>query len=54
VLCDPQTNGGLLICLRPDEKDEVLATLIANGCGARIIGRVDERRVDGTLVEAIR
>lgn len=54
LLCDPQTNGGLLIAVRPEARDAVLDGLADAGSGAWMIGQVTARRSDGMLVEVAR
>jgi len=54
LLCDPQTNGGLLIAVRPQARDAVLDLLAGAGSSAWTIGRVTARRSDGVLVEVTR
>ncbi len=42
LLCDPQTNGGLLVACAPDHADRVLDLFRHDGCGqACVIGEVD-------------
>jgi len=41
LLYDPQTGGGLLAAVPADRADGVLADLLAAGCQAAIIGRVE-------------
>ena len=50
VLFDPQTSGGLLIALAPEEAERLLADLQAAGAPARIIGEITERREPEILV----
>ena len=41
VLCDPQTSGGLLVAVRPDVADDVLALVRGAGFGqAAVVGRL--------------
>ena len=42
VLFDPQTSGGLLICVSPAEADALLDELTAAGIPAAIVGRVEQ------------
>jgi selenide, water dikinase len=44
VLADPQTSGGLLLCVRPERVDALCAELLAAGDLAAVIGSL----VDGT------
>ncbi len=43
LLCDPQTSGGLLISLPPDQAEEYMAQLLVRGQLAWVVGEV----VDG-------
>ena len=54
LLCDPQTNGGLLIAVRPEAIQGVLDALGDAGSTAWMVGRAVPRRSDGILVEVIR
>lgn len=40
VLCDPQTSGGLLIAVAPENAGKLLMALQKLGAGANVIGRV--------------
>jgi selenide,water dikinase len=40
VLFDPQTSGGLLVAVGPDEAQPLLADLRAEGLDAAIVGRI--------------
>lgn len=51
LLCDPQTNGGLLIAVRPDAAGEVARLAGEDGLHAEVIGSVGER--DGVLVDVV-
>ena len=42
LIADPQTSGGLLIVVAEDRKKELVERLTAAGCGAWVIGGVDE------------
>lgn len=42
LIADPQTSGGLLIAVTEDRKKELVQRLAAAGCGAWVIGDVDE------------
>lgn len=44
VLFDPQTSGGLLIAVRPDQAEELLAELREEGLPAGITGKIIEKR----------
>ena len=44
VLFDPQTSGGLLIAVRPDQAEELLAELREEGLPAGITGEIIEKR----------
>jgi selenide,water dikinase len=43
ILCDPQTSGGLLIAVAPDEADTLLASIRENDPMSAIIGEITER-----------
>lgn len=49
LLCDPQTNGGLLIAVQLEDRDEVEQLLEQHGCHAVPIGEVTEK--SDTIVE---
>ncbi len=40
LLADPQTSGGLALCIAADQADDVLAELLATGHQAAVIGEV--------------
>jgi selenide,water dikinase len=40
LLCDPQTSGGLLVALAPDQIEPARQSLAAAACGAMLIGAV--------------
>ena len=40
VVADPQTSGGLLLCVRPDRLDDLRAELLANGDLASVVGEL--------------
>lgn len=42
LLADPQTSGGLLMVVAPDKCDLLRGKLSAAGCGAWIIGHIEE------------
>jgi len=42
LLWDPQTSGGLLVCLPADEGQRALERLLAQGVAAAIIGEISE------------
>ncbi len=44
VLFDPQTSGGLLAAVRPDQAEELLAQLKEEGLAAQIIGTVTQKK----------
>lgn len=50
VLADPQTNGGLLVAVAPEEAERVGAILRAGGWEDRVIGRMEPARGDGVWV----
>lgn len=51
VLFDPQTSGGLLAAVRPDQADEALRRLRDSGLPAAIIGELTEREAFEIVVE---
>jgi selenide,water dikinase len=52
VLFDPQTSGGLLICVHRDHAEELLADLIRKGIkDAAIIGEVIDKPKEKILVK---
>jgi selenide, water dikinase len=52
VLFDPQTSGGLLICVAPDKADELLKVLKAKGIrDAAIVGEVIAEPKERIIVE---
>jgi selenide,water dikinase len=53
VCLDPQTSGGLLLSIAPDAVGHVLGRLTQNGGLAHVIGRVESRATDGTLVRLV-
>lgn len=50
VLADPQTNGGLLVAVAPEDAERVGAILRAGGWEDRVIGRMEPARGDGVWV----
>lgn len=44
VLFDPQTSGGLLMAVRPDQAETLLEDLQSSGLPARIVGEISEQR----------
>jgi selenide,water dikinase len=46
LLFDPQTSGGLLICVSPEQSDDLLAAIQADDPAARIIGEIVRREKD--------
>jgi len=46
LLFDPQTSGGLLICVDPEQSQQLLDSIQKDDPNARIIGRIMERRDD--------
>ena len=53
LLCDPQTNGGLLFAVRPEARAQVRAILAEDGIDARTIGEVAPRHASDYLVEVM-
>lgn len=50
VCCDPQTSGGLLFTIRPDAVGGFVAAQRAAGVPATVVGVVEPKSADGTLV----
>ena len=50
VLFDPQTSGGLLIAVGPDDVGPMLDQMLAGGICAGVVGRVTKRREYGIIV----
>ncbi|MBV8105184.1 MAG: selenide, water dikinase SelD, partial [Hyphomicrobiales bacterium] len=51
LLTDPQTSGGLLIAVSPEEVDRVLALAKAQGFdGARVVGRIVEGEAEARVI----
>jgi selenide,water dikinase len=48
---DPQTNGGLLVCVHPESRDEVADVFAAAGVPSWAIGVVGTRCASGVLVD---
>ena len=44
VLFDPQTSGGLLIAVKPEESEDLLGELRAKGLPAAAVGTLTEKR----------
>ena len=49
LLFDPQTSGGLLICVAPRQSDDLLSAIQADDPSARIIGEIVKREKDVIL-----
>jgi selenide,water dikinase len=49
LLFDPQTSGGLLICVDPEQAEGLLAKIQTDDAAAKIIGKVIEREQDVIL-----
>ena len=54
ILYDPQTSGGLLIAVHPDQAEELTLNLQKAGLPARIVGQITERESKEILVSAHR
>lgn len=52
VFFDPQTSGGLLVCLAEAEAEQLVARLVDAGLPARIIGQVVEKGESSVRVRA--
>lgn len=53
LLCDPQTNGGLLFSVQPEAWDQARAILTEEGVNAWMIGEVVERQPDDRLIQIL-
>lgn len=54
LLCDPQTNGGLLIACDPAAVDDVLGLMRASGCvSASVIGHARAANADEKLINVV-
>ncbi len=53
LLCDPQTNGGLLFAVHPEASADVQAILTEEGVDVWTIGEVTQRHASGRLVEIV-
>ena len=51
ILIDPQTSGGLLISVHPDDRDPMMASLRSRGVPASVIGTVEEAQQARIVVE---
>jgi selenide,water dikinase len=51
ILLDPQTSGGLLIAVHPDDRDLLLEKLISHGVEAACVGAVEPRSQFSLIVE---
>ena len=52
ILFDPQTSGGLMICVKREQADALVSNLIAEGVAAsKIIGEVISAPVEKIFVE---
>lgn len=51
ILCDAVTSGGLLVSVRSDEADEIVALLQANGVEAKQIGEVTSENKGNVVVQ---
>ena len=53
LLCDPQTSGGLLIAVRPEARDSVVAMLDSAGCSVQPIGELLAQDAAGARIEVV-
>jgi len=51
IMLDPQTSGGLLIAVHPDDRDPLLTDLMNRGVEATYIGNVERKGVCSIIVE---
>jgi selenide,water dikinase len=51
LLCDPQTSGGLLIAVRPEARNSVVAMLDSAGCSVQPIGELLAQDAAGARIE---
>jgi selenide,water dikinase len=51
ILLDPQTSGGLLIAVHPDDRDLLLENLVRRGVEAAWVGAVEQRSQFSLIVE---
>jgi len=51
ILLDPQTSGGLLIAVHPDDRDLLLENLVSRGVEAACVGAVEQRSQFSLIVE---
>ncbi len=51
ILLDPQTSGGLLVAIHPDDRDSVLEQLLRRGVFAATVGQVEARSTYSLVVE---
>ena len=50
LLADPQTSGGLVLCVKREQLDEVVAALLAEGLTGSVIGELTDTSEAGRLV----
>jgi selenide, water dikinase len=50
LLADPQTSGGLALCIPPDRVDDIVWQLVAAGLSAAVIATVESPRPDGVTL----
>ena len=51
LLCDPQTSGGLLVCVKAHAVDEVKTLLKVAGCYHHTIGKLDDFVTNKPMIE---
>lgn len=51
VLFDPQTSGGLLFAVHPEDADEMVAKMRCSGLPAAVVGEITEKRESEISVE---
>lgn len=50
ILCDPQTSGGLLICVSPDQAENVLSLAKTQDLELTLVGKMHSKAVNSALI----
>ncbi len=50
LLADPQTSGGLVMCVRPDQVDDAVAMLGGHGVVGAVIGEITDNAAPGSIL----